>query len=433
MPRPPNTHARRGEIARAMVSLLARHGMAGATMRALSAHTGLTQGLLHYHFPGKHEMVVAALEEIEARLGARVAAASAGGDALRGLVDALLAPPREDLPADAESLAAWVAIGDAAQADAQVRVAYGDALARLHRQLVAAIGARAEACGRTLAPGQAEALAGAALSSVEGAWRIGRVAPWAMPAGVAARSLTAMLEATLGQAVALPVAVGGPPMPPRPPVPAPSVRLRGRQRLWWDAVVAASPVELPDSTWSAIAAAYTLSNRHYHSLEHLAEMARAWREVAEGPGWQDPVAAWIALLFHDAVQDRVGPPGSDEQRSAALLCALVPASVLPDPGPAAALVRLTATHGHPPEGLAADAAHFLDCDMAILGASPARFARYERQIAAEYAPVVPLELFRVGRRAFLEALARSPRIFHSDHFHARLEARARANLAAALG
>ena len=90
MSRPPNTSVRRAQIAHAMVRLLARHGLAGATMRALSTETGLTQGLLHYHFPSKQEMVGAALEELEGRLRERVTTAEArGGEPLDALVDAL--------------------------------------------------------------------------------------------------------------------------------------------------------------------------------------------------------------------------------------------------------------------------------------------------------------------------------------------------------
>ena len=77
-----------------------------------------------------------------------------------------------------------------------------------------------------------------------------------------------------------------------------------------------------------------------------------------------------------------------------------------------------------------DAAHFLDCDMAILGALPARFAEYERQVALEYGHIDPA-LYQFGRRAFLEGVLGSPRIFLSDFF-AQLEQRARDNIAAAL-
>jgi predicted metal-dependent HD superfamily phosphohydrolase/AcrR family transcriptional regulator len=418
MPRPPNTETRRTHIARGMVRLLARGGVPGATMRALAAETGLAQGVLHYHFPSKHDMVLAALDEIERRMDARLAAR--GAQDLDALIDALLAPDTPELPADPEALAAWVAIGDAARTDELVRLAYEDAVTRILGHLAARMGGTPDAA----------ALAAAALCQIEGAWRIGHLAPGALPAGFAAATLKRMLRgARAGESpLPLPVAAKAPARTITCPQPDLGVRLRARDRVWWDTLVRASPVDLPASAWSVIAAGYTAPGRHYHTLEHLAEMARGWREVAAGPGWADPRASWLALLFHDVVYDVAGAPGDNEDRSAAMLEALVP-----DASAAARLVRLTATHGKA-EGAAldADAAHFLDCDVAILGAPPARFARYEAQIAAEYAPLVPLAAYRAGRRAFLARMLTLPRIFRSDRFHQRLEARARANLADAL-
>ena len=75
-----------------------------------------------------------------------------------------------------------------------------------------------------------------------------------------------------------------------------------------------------------------------------------------------------------------------------------------------------------------EAARFLDCDMAILGADPARFDAYDRGIAAEYRGHVPGWLFKLNRRRFLKSLLARERIFLSGHFHARLDATARANL-----
>lgn len=205
------------------------------------------------------------------------------------------------------------------------------------------------------------------------------------------------------------------------------IRLRARDRACLDRLVRISPIALSPAIWGAVAAAYTAPGRYYHTLEHLAELAASWEAVAAGPGWRDPRASWLALLFHDAVYDVAAGPGVSETRSAALLAALLPETAEPE-----RLIRLTAAHGHEPPDLDADAAHFLDADMAILGAPPARFARYEAQVAAEYAPVVGMDAFRAGRRAFLSGLAAKPRIFGTPFFHDRLDAPARANLARAL-
>src|SRR3546814_13564234 len=70
--------------------------------------------------------------------------------------------------------------------------------------------------------------------------------------------------------------------------------------------------------------------------------------------------------------------------------------------------------------------------MAILGAEPAVFDAYDRGIATEYRGTVPAWLFRLNRRRFLKALLSKPRIYLSDFFHERLDARARANLRPAI-
>ncbi len=193
-------------------------------------------------------------------------------------------------------------------------------------------------------------------------------------------------------------------------------------------LTALAPFALPDPVTARIVAGYTEPHRRYHTLRHLAEMARSWRDVEAGPGWRDPRATWLALLFHDVVYDLALGPGGSEEASARLLGELVPASA-----EAQRLVRLTAAHGHEPEGLDPDAAHFLDADMAILGAEPERFDEYEAQVRAEYVPFIGEEAYGFGRRAFLAGLAEKPRIYASDFFHARLDARARANLARVLG
>jgi predicted metal-dependent HD superfamily phosphohydrolase len=78
-----------------------------------------------------------------------------------------------------------------------------------------------------------------------------------------------------------------------------------------------------------------------------------------------------------------------------------------------------------------DAAKFLDCDIAILGAPPDRFDEYDAAIAVEYA-AVPADRFRAGRGAFLRTLLARERLFLNELFHAELDGLARSNLRRAL-
>lgn len=200
-------------------------------------------------------------------------------------------------------------------------------------------------------------------------------------------------------------------------------------------MIGAGPLSLPAEQVAAIEAAYRTPPRAYHNPEHVAEVLRHYRDVVSGPGWSRPVEVWLAVLYHDAIYE--AGLRDNEARSARLAMEHI-GRWLPGAGVdavrVAELIELTARHGqHAPEdfGAGADAAdtrHFLDCDMAILGAEPVVFDAYDRGIAAEYRGHVPDWLFRLNRKRFLKSLLARPRIFLSDFFHERYDAPARANL-----
>jgi len=87
---------------------------------------------------------------------------------------------------------------------------------------------------------------------------------------------------------------------------------------------------------------------------------------------------------------------------------------------------LDTTHARVP----ADAAGCLiaDIDLAILGYARARFCRDGVQLRAER-PDLDDATYDSAERAFLSALLARPRIYHTELFHTRYEARARSNLA----
>jgi len=169
-----------------------------------------------------------------------------------------------------------------------------------------------------------------------------------------------------------------------------------------------------------LAVAYDEPQRAYHTATHIAEVLEWFDVVAADVGWAMPREVYAAIVFHDAVY----VPGAKDNEARSAAWALAEGF----PQRTAELVELTARHGHlTPADVDRDAALFLDCDMAIVAAEPARFATYDREIAFEYQHVPPAA-YAAGRRAFLDGLLAKPRIFLSDYFHARLDAKARANL-----
>jgi predicted metal-dependent HD superfamily phosphohydrolase len=173
-------------------------------------------------------------------------------------------------------------------------------------------------------------------------------------------------------------------------------------------------------------ASYAQPQRHYHTLQHLAECLDLFDEVAHLA--QRPGEAALALWFHDAVYIPQEP--DNETRSAAwageaLRAAGADQAVI---ARTQALIMATAHHQAQEEG---DARLVIDVDLAILGAEPARFAEYEKQVRAEYASV-PIDLYRQKRGELLARFLDRAAIYGTAELRARLEERARMNLRGAI-
>lgn len=195
-----------------------------------------------------------------------------------------------------------------------------------------------------------------------------------------------------------------------------------------------TPFQLPEGLIRAVQAAYAHPPRAYHSFAHAQEVLAHVGEVTAGPGWKQPREVVLAALFHDAVY--LAGAADNEAKSADLAAQAIE-TFLPgqaiDVARVRELILLTARHGKlTPADVDADAAHFLDCDMAILAAEPARFDAYDAAIAEEYRGAIPGFVFRFNRKRFLKRLLDAPRLYLSDFFHQRLDARARENLRRAL-
>jgi predicted metal-dependent HD superfamily phosphohydrolase len=198
------------------------------------------------------------------------------------------------------------------------------------------------------------------------------------------------------------------------------------------------PLTLPAEQQQALRDAYATPPRAYHHFGHVRDVLAHYREVDVGPGWHYPNEVWLAVLYHDAVYV---PGRSDNEAASARLAIEHIDRWQPQAGVdaqyVAGLIKLTARHGALSvddagmDEAGEDARHFLDCDMAILGATPEIFAAYDRAIAVEYS-AVPRWLYRIKRRRFFRKLLASDAIFLSEFFRDRFEAQARHNLRAAL-
>lgn len=200
-----------------------------------------------------------------------------------------------------------------------------------------------------------------------------------------------------------------------------------------------APLTLPTFMLSELEAAYAEPRRAYHNFNHVQEVLHRFAEITVGPGWTQPAEVYLAVLYHDAIYE----PGrkDNEARSAELAMAQID-RWLPEQGidslRVSELINLTARHGQftpsdfGDDGFSLDTRHFLDCDMAILGADQTAFDAYDAGIAEEYRGHVPGFLFRLSRRRFLKGLLARDRIYLSDWFHQHHDAAARRNLQRAI-
>ena len=191
----------------------------------------------------------------------------------------------------------------------------------------------------------------------------------------------------------------------------------------WRDLQLAAPI---DDTLASLLAHWAQAHRRYHTLQHLREclaLFDAHRALAEHPG---EVA--LAVWFHDAVYDTSrhdNEAASADWATRVLACAGAAAEVVER---VRALVMAT-RHSQGPS--TPDERLLVDIDLAILGAAPARFAEYERQIRDEYG-FVPEALFREKRGEILRGFLERPALFATPALSDRFEAAARANLAQAI-
>jgi predicted metal-dependent HD superfamily phosphohydrolase len=192
---------------------------------------------------------------------------------------------------------------------------------------------------------------------------------------------------------------------------------------------------------AAVVSAYNGAGRYYHNETHLKDVLEKldWAKEAlekssevkhlSSPEKQklfDTIE--LALWYHDVVYD--GKAKDNEERSRDLFLQHAEKSGIADDvkKEVAGLIDLTKHHKNAkslPERI------LTDCDLAILGASPAAFAAYDDGIRKEYAHV-PAPVYKNARRSVLKGFLDQPRLFKTEAFHQAYDAPARANLGKAV-
>jgi AcrR family transcriptional regulator len=97
MPKAVDHPARRRELADAACRVIARSGLAGATLADVAAESGWSIGSMRHYFPNKDELITSALWRVSERIDGRILRRTAGGMTLADLRVAVT----EVLPLDA--------------------------------------------------------------------------------------------------------------------------------------------------------------------------------------------------------------------------------------------------------------------------------------------------------------------------------------------
>ncbi len=128
---------RRSALVAAAETVLARDGVAGASVRAICAEAGVSPGLLRHYFDGVDALIAAAYEAVGQRIDAALeAAVAAAGDEPRARLSAYLTASFRPPVLDAQLLDAWLAFWSL--------VKVNPAIAEIHRRTYGAYRARLE-------------------------------------------------------------------------------------------------------------------------------------------------------------------------------------------------------------------------------------------------------------------------------------------------
>lgn len=201
-----------------------------------------------------------------------------------------------------------------------------------------------------------------------------------------------------------------------------SAFLSQHQPAWNPLWLALAVREPPPQLLEQLLARYSQAHRHYHTLEHLDACLRHLSGLEDLLHKPHEVA--LALWFHDAIYDI--DASDNELRSADWARqALLASGGTSDAADRVHAAIMVTRHDQPPQ--TPDQQILLDVDLAILGAPPAVFDSYERQIVREY-QAVPVAAFRSNRRRILQGFLDRPQIYHSARFLATREPQARENL-----
>jgi TetR/AcrR family transcriptional regulator, transcriptional repressor of bet genes len=196
MPRPSNRTQRREEIANALMRIMAKKGYEGAALSDVAAEANLTQGLIHYHFKDKLEILLEAQRMLMSRhmvaLGTAIQSAGSPSRQVAAFIDFHLGLGATK---DPEALACWITlIGEAIRHQA-VRDDFEQLTSSLSKMLAAIV--KQGISGKVFRCNAPLVAAAALVAAIQGYLVLAATARSVIPKGSAAASTKAMADGLL--------------------------------------------------------------------------------------------------------------------------------------------------------------------------------------------------------------------------------------------
>ena len=171
--------------------------------------------------------------------------------------------------------------------------------------------------------------------------------------------------------------------------------------------------------------AYSSSDRHYHSLNHIDALLRMSDKYQGYLNEKDIVD--FSIFYHDIIYDV--SRFDNEERSALIARQRLNEMGLPGEKvlTVAKYIMSSKSHQLREAENETDLAWFLDFDMSVLGAEWEIYYEYANGVRQEYIGR-PAQAYKAGRGEFLRHSLLMPFIFHTSEFRQNFEHRARLNM-----
>ncbi len=173
--------------------------------------------------------------------------------------------------------------------------------------------------------------------------------------------------------------------------------------------------------WRMIEAHHTERGRHYHNLNHLADIITELHAFKDDDGWD---VLLFTTFYHDIMYNVLRH--DNEEQSAELAVKEMSILGVPEPIIVATKDCILATKTHETTGN--DLIDlFIDADMSIVGRDRETYIIYAQQVRKEYG-IYPDLLYNPGRKRALSQFLKMERIFKTAYFFDKYEVSARANV-----